>query len=1340
MGAPFLYDHHVNRIREALWRPDQGAAIMIGSGFSRNARPLIADQKKMPLWSELGDGLRRELGLGADPGALAQGLTRTAERYRQEFGDGALEEFVERIIRDEDFSPGDLHKQLLSLPWADVFTTNFDTLLERGARSVASRRYGVINDQRQLVGRRGPSIIKLHGTVGDPRSMTLTEDHFRRYPREKAAFVNTVRQSMIEKVFLLLGFSGDDPNFLAWAGWIRDELGSSAHKIYLCSWLRAGPSDRGWGADSNIVPIDLSQIPEVSGRRDDERHEFTIKWFLDRLQQGEPPPAYAWPSRSAPRGTSPKKQILDPAEVIFVESTAGIAGLYAPDRYPDLEEHVDPLREELSKFRWRHRSAPTGDGAEADAYDRLFDPDGADEFQDHKIRRGDAAALFIGALSREASLMFAQRQAYPGWVIFPIGNRERDGVVRHVTAWADTIETILTGEGDARWQKAREVLHVLSGNERVLDVCRARLFCFLRELSLRLGLCLSPIGPRWPRLAKLIARVIEHEGDANSDAPWSPSDLRCVTATRDARGGPWAAEHEAQTCVNGAINLLVALLEDARDVGDAKRFGQLARSLSLVSRRYPALDLDWRVQHARLVMSACLDIAPEVAAPAAMQTQAPPSDVMRWVRRAAANAAFNRLPSVEADCRRALEILSTAHGSVDQRIWLQSREAWIVFACKQATSVVGEARCRQDDAYGNAFHPDLLRDRLDLLSGTTDPYAELRVVQSTKDGNPFLLWRLLLESGHLPDTRSPDSHVAFHAAAARFEELDRPLLARSAAILLMIGMSPNDLAAGDSYPLKVAKAGLVHENVEAVAELADFVCAAAQRLAAMTHLGEEAWRRARFRTVALLLSQLSLAYVESDDTERQAKIFDAAVELATKQGAQHEDLFAIVARLLGVMSREQILQRLPRLFALLLYANRMGGVQPSAEPFVVLSKRADLKGALQPGDPALEERISTLLGLDPKSRRQADVMSADSALRAVAARRILALQHLGALTEEQNDAFETVLRAEAEQAFGHDHETIALEEFEWLDIALTRHGRAKPSAVWSRIIEVAQSHLSDRHSSLDLSFEQKFQPILDAKLHVAHPRKWPDDKFAHALAEKFGQWADDVLALNGQVRAGAASSIFVARLVGEFILPWALRQRGAAVRHDLMRSIQTRLEKLVEVDLPFESAFVKITISGPIQEREPIIGRLRASVRSADPKHAQSAIDAIYEWCKRAKDLLDGKAAKTPKGMAPSDVEDSPSRDDLLRDRDTLVDAVRALLIEPHHPNAIMAIECFSRLYVELGLGEDTRQKESLAIYVAMFRRSLARPRNDVPPHRVRALAALLAQLEENIGAGETSA
>lgn len=124
----------------------------------------------------------------------------------------------------------------MTLQWCEVFTTNYDTLLERASEDIVDHAHYVVAcrediPQSKILNRR--RIVKLHGSFPSQRPFIFTEEDYRRYPDQFAPFVNLVRQSILENVFCLIGFSGDDPNFLHWIGWVRDVLDQHALPIYL---------------------------------------------------------------------------------------------------------------------------------------------------------------------------------------------------------------------------------------------------------------------------------------------------------------------------------------------------------------------------------------------------------------------------------------------------------------------------------------------------------------------------------------------------------------------------------------------------------------------------------------------------------------------------------------------------------------------------------------------------------------------------------------------------------------------------------------------------------------------------------------------------------------------------------------------------------------------------------------------------------------------------------------------------------------------------------------------------------------------------------------------------
>jgi len=291
---------HLDHVKEALWRRQKKASVMVGSGFSRNAVSVRPDGVAPPLWSDLVDALAEALHAGGtrkDQGAQnfsAGDALRLAQDFEIAFGRQSLHKLIAETIRDSEYEPGELHRTLLGLPWRDVFTTNWDTLLERANRR-AGEPYSVVTGADQFAMQAQPRIIKLHGSLPASFPLVFTEEDYRLYPTRFAPFVNAVQQSMIETVLVLVGFSGEDPNFLRWLGWVRDNLGSSAPKIYLTGWLNLQDYRRRTLEANNVVPIDMARWPGAEDWPRPKRRERAVARLLEDLQQGQRYPAEEWP-------------------------------------------------------------------------------------------------------------------------------------------------------------------------------------------------------------------------------------------------------------------------------------------------------------------------------------------------------------------------------------------------------------------------------------------------------------------------------------------------------------------------------------------------------------------------------------------------------------------------------------------------------------------------------------------------------------------------------------------------------------------------------------------------------------------------------------------------------------------------------------------------------------------------------------------------------------------------------------------------------------------------------------------------------------------------------------
>ncbi len=178
-----------------------------------------------------------------------------------------------------------LHRSLLYLPWNNIYTTNYDEMLEEaydattmkiiekeirviqaeienlleeqkaateeiGRKSIIKRLedkerdyslllsaltecLSVVTDSSQLGLKRNKNIIKLHGTIrkkedaygfdGDNRKQyVIAREDYESYPAKHEAFTQLMRISLLQESYCLIGFSGVDTNFIGWIKWVRD--------------------------------------------------------------------------------------------------------------------------------------------------------------------------------------------------------------------------------------------------------------------------------------------------------------------------------------------------------------------------------------------------------------------------------------------------------------------------------------------------------------------------------------------------------------------------------------------------------------------------------------------------------------------------------------------------------------------------------------------------------------------------------------------------------------------------------------------------------------------------------------------------------------------------------------------------------------------------------------------------------------------------------------------------------------------------------------------------------------------------------------------------------------
>jgi len=364
---------HFLTLRRRLW--ENRASVLVGSGFSRSAVTANPTASPPPLWGGVADALQADLYPGLSGSAPSDPL-RLAEEYESTLSRDALHERLASCINDEAHEPGRNHELLLELPWSDVFTTNYDTLLER-ARRTSGRRYNVVRTPHGLPQASAPRIVKLHGSLPDTYPLIITEEDYRLYPQTHGAFVSLVRTRLVEHSLVMIGFSGDDPNFLRWSGWVRDHLAEDAPPLYLVTLGLSAPR-RTLFEKRGIAPIDLAPAFKGHTGTTDQRHEDALRAFLCELKRGKPPAPEQWPR---------------PHTV-------------------DVPDHVRLL-------------SPEDDGPKAPSPFNFPQPVTAEEQASGYSEDRDPVNLIEPWRS--------QRQSYPGWVVAPMAARDR--IWRKTRSW-----------------------------------------------------------------------------------------------------------------------------------------------------------------------------------------------------------------------------------------------------------------------------------------------------------------------------------------------------------------------------------------------------------------------------------------------------------------------------------------------------------------------------------------------------------------------------------------------------------------------------------------------------------------------------------------------------------------------------------------------------------------------------------------------------------------------------------------------------------------------------------------------------------------------------------------
>lgn len=177
--------------------------ILVGAGLSRGAG--------LPGWDALLEPLADRISL---PSHLRVDPLKVAQHYENQRNRQAL---LQHIVEQTDTTgtgPTENHHRLLHLGAHTWVTTNYDNLIERTFQQADMRFTKMVRDQDlPYASADMVTLIKLHGDREQPDTIVITQQdyhtYFRRFPRVKDKLTGL----LLEKTFLFVGYSVNDPDF-----------------------------------------------------------------------------------------------------------------------------------------------------------------------------------------------------------------------------------------------------------------------------------------------------------------------------------------------------------------------------------------------------------------------------------------------------------------------------------------------------------------------------------------------------------------------------------------------------------------------------------------------------------------------------------------------------------------------------------------------------------------------------------------------------------------------------------------------------------------------------------------------------------------------------------------------------------------------------------------------------------------------------------------------------------------------------------------------------------------------------------------------------------------------
>lgn len=177
------------------------ATLFIGSGISRKANYVG--------WKDILKDVAIEIGLDVEQ---EKDLITLAEYYTRDNQRTKITEAIKDFFADRKGEIQEIHKIIASFPIKDIWTTNYDTLLERGFKHANISTTIITDDDsyKDIDNHAKVKIYKLHGDYKNASKCIITRKDYETYNQTHDIVLAELKGAMCSKSFLFLGYSFSD--------------------------------------------------------------------------------------------------------------------------------------------------------------------------------------------------------------------------------------------------------------------------------------------------------------------------------------------------------------------------------------------------------------------------------------------------------------------------------------------------------------------------------------------------------------------------------------------------------------------------------------------------------------------------------------------------------------------------------------------------------------------------------------------------------------------------------------------------------------------------------------------------------------------------------------------------------------------------------------------------------------------------------------------------------------------------------------------------------------------------------------------------------------------------